>query len=72
MGSATINIVWLISNRLKGKDLVQENRVTLEDIFNTHARDLMGYIRALTRDENHSEDILQEVFLPIGQTSRKD
>lgn len=67
MRSAEIELDKNIWSNPKGKYLNRKKVINIEDIFKKHARNLMGYIRTLTRDESHSEDVLQEVFFRLAK-----
>ena len=44
---------------------------TIEALFDEHARELMGYARALLRDEHRAEDALQETFLRLASSPQR-
>ncbi|MDQ7779899.1 MAG: sigma-70 family RNA polymerase sigma factor [Planctomycetota bacterium] len=52
---------------VEGTTTIASGNPTLERLFELHARELMGYLRALVRHEASAEDILQEVFTELAR-----
>ena len=48
-----------------------QTSVSLESLYDTYARELLGYLRALTGHDALAEDALQEVFVRLAKRTAK-